>query len=532
MILWSALLVGLLGQPVFQVQSLSADFVYLDAGRAQGLEVGDRLWVLSAEGDTLAEIEVAALAENSAACRILSQRGPISPGDQAVLHTKAQLPKETAPPPEEERAPQPERPPLPQEEEAGAPPVPFARISGGISYGFYGIQNENPFFPDFSQNTARLTLRMRDIRGSGYGLFIQIRTRGNRRTDLTPSPALSLSEGQNRFYELAFGYEMSEARLQYRIGRIASNPFIGMGYLDGGVFQFKANPAFRIGGFLGLKPDLEQIRPLLSRPKGGLFFGWERETPQKGRYSGAAVLTGEYREGQIHREYLYFRNTLYLPGRLTVYQSAEVDLNRGWRRAKDKDLYRLSLFYLTVTTPLLKRGNLSLSFSHYRRYWTSDVRDLPDSLFDRRARRSVSFRLSWPGLLGGFRASGTYTLRFLEGLPGRDYTTTLQIGHSSFTPLRLFLSAQGSWYRNRVAHGDILILRIGKSLWGHRVGLTYGRSRTNLLQLSLPTRENRWIRADLSLNLPWGFYLIGQYERDRGTDLRGTRFLLETGYRF
>lgn len=534
--LWSLLLLSTFTQtPIFQVQDLSADFVYLDAGRAQGLETGIRLWVLSPEGDTLAEIEVVAVAENSAACRILAQKGPISPGDPVIPQTPFRPPQER---PQGEARPSPPSPPA-EEGPAEIPPqaprrpvAPFARISGGISYGFFGIQNEDPFRPDFSQNTGRLTLRMRDIRGSGYGLYLQIRTRSNRRTVLILRPSLPTAEGQNRFYEMAFGYEKPNAHWQYRIGRIASNPFIGMGYLDGGIVQFRGHSDFRVGAFFGFKPDLTQLRPRLSHPKGGLFLGWASSLSGRGRYTLTASATGEYREGQIHREYLYLQSILSLPGRVTVYQSAELDINRGWRRAREKDLTRLSLFYLTVTMPFLKRGSIGLSLSHYRRYWTSEVRDLPDSLFDRRARRSASLRVGWSRLPGGFHTSGTYTLRSLEGVPGRDYTAMLQISHGHFTPLHLLLSAQQSWYRNQVSRGDILVLHLGKSFKGHRLGLTYGRSRTELLNLTLPRRENRWLRVDLSLNLPWGFYLLGQYERDRGSDLQGTRLLLETGYRF
>ncbi|HEY9421353.1 MAG TPA: hypothetical protein VIW92_08065, partial [Thermoanaerobaculia bacterium] len=62
----------------------SADTIYLDAGNAAGIDVGDRLEVLRG-GRVIAEIEVIFAAERSASAKILNERDAIQPGDRARL---------------------------------------------------------------------------------------------------------------------------------------------------------------------------------------------------------------------------------------------------------------------------------------------------------------------------------------------------------------------------------------------------------------------------------------------------------------
>src|SRR4249919_1083997 len=70
--------------PGFNVRYRSASNVYLDAGRAQGLVVGDRLRVVSGEA-TVAELEVLFAAEQSASCRVVSETRAVRAGDSVVL---------------------------------------------------------------------------------------------------------------------------------------------------------------------------------------------------------------------------------------------------------------------------------------------------------------------------------------------------------------------------------------------------------------------------------------------------------------
>ena len=59
--------------------------MYVSAGRAAGLAVGDRL-VLGTPPETVAELEVTFLAEHSASCRVLRETRPLKRGDTPGAH--------------------------------------------------------------------------------------------------------------------------------------------------------------------------------------------------------------------------------------------------------------------------------------------------------------------------------------------------------------------------------------------------------------------------------------------------------------
>ena len=68
------------GAPI-AVRYRSAATIYLDAGKAAGIDEGDRLEVLRG-GKVVAEIEVIFAADRSASAKVLSERETIQPGDR------------------------------------------------------------------------------------------------------------------------------------------------------------------------------------------------------------------------------------------------------------------------------------------------------------------------------------------------------------------------------------------------------------------------------------------------------------------
>src|SRR5512141_2961683 len=62
------------------VSYTSANAVYLDAGRSEGLSVGARGRVLRGGAD-IAEVEVSYVAEHSSSCRVVNQKAEVRPGD-------------------------------------------------------------------------------------------------------------------------------------------------------------------------------------------------------------------------------------------------------------------------------------------------------------------------------------------------------------------------------------------------------------------------------------------------------------------
>ena len=72
LLLLSALPARAQGGPPVSVRYRSAETIYLDAGKASGVDVGDRLEVLR-DGKVIARIEVIYAADRSASARVLSE---------------------------------------------------------------------------------------------------------------------------------------------------------------------------------------------------------------------------------------------------------------------------------------------------------------------------------------------------------------------------------------------------------------------------------------------------------------------------
>jgi len=78
------------------VRYLSADHVYLDAGRLAGLEVGMTVRIVR-DGTEVAELQVEYAADHSASCRVVQSVGEIKVGDRAFFSADA-APETGAPP--------------------------------------------------------------------------------------------------------------------------------------------------------------------------------------------------------------------------------------------------------------------------------------------------------------------------------------------------------------------------------------------------------------------------------------------------
>ena len=88
--IWSLLLTVLIfssasaAEKGYRIKYISGESVYLDAGTADSLAVGDRLKIVTGNSVS-AELEIVFAAENSSSCKILSQTIPPKVGDMAIL---------------------------------------------------------------------------------------------------------------------------------------------------------------------------------------------------------------------------------------------------------------------------------------------------------------------------------------------------------------------------------------------------------------------------------------------------------------
>lgn len=526
----------LLAQNPLAVRYRSADTIYLNGGRAAGLEVGDRLEVVRG-GEVIAEIEVLFTAEHSASCRVLNERKAIQADDRVRRIGEAApapaTPSSPAPP-----APIPEAAP-PRRPSVFGTPDRFqpsrTRVTGAVSLDTEVFSDGTENRRDFNRTAARLNVRVRDIAGTPLQLRLRMRSLNEERERrLTTIPE---STSRDRLYELALIYEPEDARYGFRLGRLGAGPFVGIGYLDGGLGKVRVLGPLEVGGFYGRRPEIEELGFDGSGSKYGLFA---RLAPESNALEFFVAGVREEGETDISREYVAVE-TRYDPGRRwTFFQHAELDLNTGWREEAAGSASQLSQLSLTALGRISERGRLVISYDRFERFLTEEDRFIPTELFDDLARQGL--RVSWQtGAARGLNLSVTAGAHALEadgdGIDGGDSETSFSLGvgawHPELSGLKLFVGGDVLGFTNPTTDGLLVTTRVGRRFGGgHELSLALGGTLSRQPLLVDEETSTQWARASLWLELPLDLFGQAELELLTGDEIEGQRLSLGLGYRF
>jgi hypothetical protein len=511
--------------PVMKVKYLSAEYVYIDGGTAQGLAVGDKLIVRN-DSRIIADLEIAFISENSASCKVLKQEGKIEPGNIVVAYEKKgpETPSETEKEPEAQPKPTPKKIYKPRTRKSGT------RISGSISAQIYHYDDKSEMNMDFTQPTMRLNLRAQNLWGKDFHFRVRTRARYNQRSH-SYNNNVPKDEWRNRIYEFSFSYENENAPVNFKTGRIISNHISGVGYIDGLLIQQNISYSFRWGIFGGTQPEWQYSDFQTSLQKYGGYINYRRGDYQGFRFESTIAAAGIYHSNTISREFVYLQNTLGNSGQWQIYQSSEIDINRQWRKDKAGQKVTLSNLFLSANYKISTAVKVGLSYDNRKNYWTYETRTLTDSLFDDLLRRGVrgNVYLRLPYNYTIFANSG---FRKRESDPDPTYSYGGGINKTNFIIRRLFVHLNANGFSNPFSNGYNLTARIGQYFMRvNYLSVSYGNyfydfSSTNT------TRINRSVRVEGQIQLIKRFFVSTQYEYGLGEDVDGRRLFVEIGYRF
>lgn len=515
-----------LAQQDLAVRYRSADTVYLNAGRAAGVEVGDRLEIVR-EGQVIAEVEVIFTAENSASCRIVNERQPIQPADRVRrIGDTAPAPVPAPPPTEAPRT----KEPVPRTE---SPRPRRTRVTGAVSLDTETFSDGTESRRDFNRTAARLNVRVRDIAGTPLQVRLRMRSLDEERERRLVS-GIPESTNRDRLYELSLIYEPEDARYGFRLGRLGAGPFVGIGYLDGGLGKVRVLGPLEVGGFYGRRPNIEELGFDGSGSKYGLFT---RIAPESDAFELLVAGIREEGDTDVSREYLAVE-TRYDPGqRWTFFQHAELDLNTGWREEAAGSASQLSQLSLTALGRLSERSRLVLSYDRFERFLTEEDRFLPTELFDDLTRQGL--RVSWQtGPARGLNVSVTAGAHALQAEEeGRDSETSFSLGvgawHPELSGLKLFAGADVLGFTNPTTDGLLVTTRVGRRFSpGHELSFALGGTLSRQSLLVDEETSTQWARASLWLELPLDLFGQAEIEVLTGDEIEGQRLSLGLGYRF
>ncbi|HEX5758375.1 MAG TPA: hypothetical protein VF121_04235, partial [Thermoanaerobaculia bacterium] len=393
---------------------------------------------------------------------------------------------------------------------------------------------------DADRSGLRLNLRARDIAGLPLQARLRLRTldvdRERRLSNGAPA-----SESRDRLYEASLTYDPPEGRFAVRAGRLGTSPFVGLGYLDGVLAELRPLDTLAVGGFYGLRPELEELGFENSGSKLGAFLSFTpagRESPD----GLELLLAGVREEGEIgvSRDYLTVETRYDGGGRWSFYEHAELDLNRDWREERADESVQLSNVAVTALARLSDRNRLSLSYERFQRYWTEETRFVPEELFDDFLRQG--FRASWQSgrpealswsLTAGFRNRESAPEDRVLSIFDSKETTSLGLGvnHPRVPGLGISFGAQALGFTSSSADGVLVSLRGARRLGrGHEVSLTLGSSLNRTTAFD-EERVLSWGRASLWLELPYDLFGRADVELLTGDDVEGQRWSVGLGYR-
>jgi hypothetical protein len=529
--LWSLLLTVLIfssasaAEKRYSIKYISGENVYLDAGTADSLAIGDRLKILTGDS-TSAELEIVFVAENSSSCKILSKKIPPKVGDKAIMNVAVPRQElEASTPPVETSAVAINEPAI----KSSTPVKPkTTRLDGSVSFQLYKWDDLNSSNLDFTQPGFRFNLKARQLSGSNFSLFARTTSRHNQRTRSYNSD-VPKSEWRNRIYQLALVYADDKAPFYFELGRVISNNLSGVGYIDGFLVQKSLSEKFNVGGFGGTQPEWQYSDFQTSIQKYGAYLGYANGDIKKNRLESTLALTGEYHSSIVSREFIYLRNALNLSSRWNFFQSSEIEINRGWRKEKSGKSLAISNLFISGRGRFGKYLSAGLSIDNRKNYWTYELKSLADSLFDDILRRGLRADLSIKPGKGYFISPNFgYNKRSSDGKATISYGISLN--KSNFIASSQYANLQFSGFTGPFTDGYNYSFRLGRYFRSNMISLGYG---AYIYQFnSGGSRNNQWVQANGQFDLVSSIFVSATYQYDTGDDTKGHRIYGELGYRF
>jgi hypothetical protein len=126
-------------------------------------------------------------------------------------------------------------------------------------------------------------------------------------------------------YDARFIYDKADSRFALSLGQMNLYESAGLGQLAGGVVGVKLNPAWTIGGYGGLEPDIYAASYDLAYTKYGVFSQYHGP----GARSAAVSYNRIQYDGATEREFLYGSGLIPVSDVAVVYGSAEYELGDG-----------------------------------------------------------------------------------------------------------------------------------------------------------------------------------------------------------
>ena len=509
----------------FRVSYISAENVYLDGGKAEGLRVGDQLEIHRNRRNVIAKIRITFVATHSASGKIIQSTAEIRKGNAAILIQFADSSAVVTP---DEKWLIESAVTAPESARKKRSKRPFARVGGSAALQFYRLSDETENRLDFSQTTARLNLTARQIGGKPLKLRIRTRSRHNRRARDYFANNIPGNEFRYRVYEFSLAYRDPQKPLGIRLGRLYSMRLSGLGYIDGGEISYKIFTNFSAGIVAGTPPQLRNSAFQTARQKYGIYLDY---AAKKSLAMTLAAVT-ESGDSTVNRRFIYLQTRFQKGGKLQFFQSLELDVNRNSQRASNAQSVALSNLFISTRFRISGALSADITFDNRRIDYTLENANVSGLFFENDLRTGLRGNLLLT-LSPTFSVFGSVDFRRWESQNNQIvHGFSGGISKTNLLTRQLSLHLNGTSFSSLFSKGVTGVARFSwQFTGGHRFEARYLRYDYTINGVALD-RSNELV----SLASQWVGWqhvvLSGQFEFSRGDDLNGKRLLLSLGYVF
>jgi hypothetical protein len=487
------------------VTYLAGSSIYVDAGRDDGLRLGDRLEVLQ-DGQVKAVLEVTYLSANRVSCKLVEGDGEVQVGDLVrFLPSGGPVPVLSGPP---QTAP--DNPAISVEPQKGT----RSRRSGGIGiHGRVGVRylaladrvNETG---DYSQPGISLRLDGHQIAGSGWNLAVDVRAR---RMNTTLSDGASETEDRSRVYRAAVGWQGKKSPWSFTAGRQFVPNAAVVSVFDGISGDYTGR-RWAAGLFTGSQPDLSDYGYSSDIKEHGGWVQFRGVPASWHRWAITTGLIGSYDQSEVNREFLYLQENYNGP-KFSFYGLQEIDFNRDWKAEEGESTLSLTSLLTTLRYQVHENIWLRAGYDNRRNVRLYRDRITPVTEFDDRFRRGA-----WLGAT--FRVKQRYRFGLDLRNTGQQSdiedsnTYSLFFSAQPFTQGNLGFRVRSSRYTGESSEGLLHSLGFGfEPVRRLRVELQ-GGVRDETLKRALPVDATlTWYGLDLEVSLGrhWFLYLSAEH---------------------
>ncbi len=527
LILTAGVVLGPLARPVRATRAatpavnyVSADAVYVNVGRLDGLVRGARLTVVR-DGIAVAVLEAVHVSSHSASCRVVESDSPPRVGD-AVRYRRRKLPEPA--PRTASRSDRRDRPAgIRRARRDDAPRA--NRSSGYVAFAHLWDQDMTGSTSSSIQPSVSGRLVVSHLLGTRWELRVRHRSRLYHRYGGSTTP----DAWTHRLTEAALRYGDRDDDLRIGLGRMVVDDLYGLGFIDGGFFARPMGGRYRIGAAGGFAADASGGAFYTNRQKVGLWVT-RRSEPRPGQdLELTAALAGSYESGFVSREFVYLQGVWSTPSGVYVYQSVEIDVNRRWRRAVNGSVVQFSNYLMSASVRPRTWFSADLSYDARQNHRDWHTRATPDTLFDEHVYSGFGGGVTmsaprWARLrvAGGvrLRRGSGWTNRFTSvsldtwGLLPRGHGITLRWSVSR-TPTLRGTRPSLSW---RFPVGRRIRATVGAGAYGFRSGPV--------------TTRTEYVQASATWSFGGRYYLTGDARQSLGGDSDALQLYTEIGLNF